>query len=123
MKFKEKSFREKSMTISALATTKGKLNFSQEDYVDMLRFVADLINSHEPEKQISVVIIEKEAKKHKLDIQDVKDNIFIQRDTKQDALTADEINAIQELRDDGYSKSEIARAFGYSRNTVNKYLK
>ena len=123
MKFKEKSFREKAMTISALATAKGKLSFSQEDYADMLRFVADLINSHEPEKQISVVIIEKEAKKHKLDIQGVKDNIFIQRDTKQDALTADEINAIQELRDDGYSKSEIARAFGYSRNTVNKYLK
>ena len=36
--------------------------------------------------------------------------------------TADEIEALQNLYKDGYSKSTLAKVFGYSRNTINKYL-
>lgn len=87
----------------------------------MIRYFVSWVNRQRIEKKLSVVIIEKDKKKHKLDIQEVKDNIFITRDNSQEALSPDEVQAIRELLADGYSRATIAKAFGYSRNTVSKY--
>ena len=123
MKFRDKSFMKKVRAISGLAHVNDKEDYTQQDFHDMLKFVTELINMHSPEKEISIVIINKDKKEHSLNIQEVKDNIFMTRDSQQEALSSDEVQAIRDLVNDGYSKATIAKAFGFSRNTVNKYSK
>ena len=123
MKFRDKSFMQKVLAISSLAHVNDKEDYTQQDFHDMLKFTTELINKHNPEKEISIVIIDKDKKEHSLNIQEVKDNIFMTRDSQQEALSSDEVQAIRDLVNDGYSKATIAKAFGFSRNTVNKYCK
>ena len=113
---------EKLNSIFSVIINEGRLDYSQDDYHVLINYLVDRINSHKPEKRIQVVIIDEEDGKHSLDINVIKNNIFVERDSKTDPLTADEIEALQNLYKDGYSKSTLAKVFGYSRNTINKYL-
>lgn len=123
MRFKDMTDSEKRMALYSIIGNSNRLDLSREECLDMIRYFVGWVNKQRVEKEVSVVIIEKEKRKHKLDIQEVKDNIFITRDNSQEALSPDEVQAIRDLRADGYSRATIARAFGYSRNTVSKYAK
>ena len=121
MKFKEMTECDKCFALRYVIGYSNKYNLSQEDASDMIRYFVSWVNKQNIEKELTVVVMEKDKKQHKLDIQDVKDSIFITRDSQQEALSPDEVQAIRDLLADGYSKSAIAKAFGYSRNTVSKY--
>jgi len=121
MKFKEMTECEKEMTLRFVIGYSDRYELSREEASEIIRYFVSWVNKQRIENELSVVIMEKDKKQHKLDIQEVKDSIFITRDSQQEALSLDEVQAIRDLLADGYSKSAIAKAFGYSRNTVSKY--
>ena len=123
MKFRDMTDSGKRQTLISIIGNTNRLDLSREDASEIIRYFVGWVNKQRVEKELSVVIINNEKRKHKLDIQEVKDSIFITRDSPQEALSPDEVQAIRDLIEDGYSRSTIAKAFGYSRNTVSKYTK
>lgn len=121
MKFRDMTDSGKRQTLISIIGNTNRLDLSREDASEIIRYFVGWVNKQRIENELSVVIMEKDKKQHKLDIQEVKDSIFITRDSPQEALSPDEVQAIRDLLADGYSRATIAKAFGYSRNTVSKY--
>lgn len=98
--------------------------YARAECIALLRKFAGMLNEQCTEAPINILVYEdKNAKAHKLDIQAVVDGIKTKREQNIDGLEEDEIKAIKDLYNDGYSKSAIARVLDTSRVTVNKYCK
>ena len=118
----------------------NKWIYSKEEYIALLNMFLEQLNKNSVITPLKTVVYEdtiyikgsgtvsmpQEKKKnvvHKFDIEVEKRRILLVRERDTDPLTPDQIETIQKLYKDKYSKAEIARVFGLSRNTVNKYCK
>lgn len=114
--------------------------YSKEDYIALLNMFIEHLNKNSVITPLKTVVYEdtiyikgagtvsmpQEKKKnivHKYDIEVEKRRILLGRERDTDPLTPDEVETIQRLFKDKYSKAEIAKVFGLSRNTVHKYCK
>lgn len=114
--------------------------YSKEDYISLLNMFIEQLNKNSVITPLKTVVYEdtiyikgagtvsmpQEKKKnivHKYDIEVEKRRILLGRERDTDPLTPDEVETIQRLYKDKYSKAEIAKVFGLSRNTVHKYCK
>ena len=98
--------------------------YKHEECIELINRFVSMLNEKIDGTPLHVMVFRDEKEDtHKLDIDAVKKSIYIQREKPNEHLSADEAEAIRVLYKDGYKKAEIARAFGMSRNTINKYCK
>ncbi len=113
--------------------------YSKEDYISLLNMFIEQLNKNSVITPLKTVVYEdtiyikgagtvsmpQEKKNivHKYDIEVEKRRILLGRERDTDPLTSDEVETIQRLYKDKYSKAEIAKVFGLSRNTVHKDCK
>ena len=98
--------------------------YTHDECIELINRFTSLLNEKIEGTPLHVMVFRDEKEDtHKLDINAVKKSIYIQREKPNEHLSADEAEAIRVLYKDGYKKSEIAKAFGMSRNTINKYCK
>ena len=78
MKFRDMTDSGKRQTLISIIGNTNRLDLSREDASEIIRYFVSWVNKQRVEKEFSVVIINNEKRKHKLDIQEVKDSIFMQ---------------------------------------------
>ena len=99
-------------------------SYTRDECIELINRFVSMLNENIDGTPLHVMVFRDEKEDtHKLDINAVKKSIYIQREKPNEHLSADEAEAIRVLYKDGYKKAEIAKAFGMSRNTINKYCK
>lgn len=108
--------------------------YSKDEYIELLKMFIEELNKNTVINPLKVVVCDEsiyirgyEPKNEKKDIEHNYD-IYIEYQKVKDErvkntepLTDNQIKTIKKLYDDNYSKNEIARIFGLSRTTVNRY--
>ena len=108
--------------------------YSRDEYIELLNMFICELNKNTVINPLKVVVCDEsiyirgyEPKHEKKDIEHNYD-IYIEYQKVKDErvkntepLTENQIKAIKKLYADNYSKNEIAKVFGLSRTTVNRY--
>lgn len=100
----------------------SSVNFTELEYMQMIQDFADMCSEKSDTNFYVEVMTNKKEVKHNMDIQIIKKKAE-GRISKHCKLSDDVVQLIINLYKDGYTKYEISKALGISRNTVNKYLK